>query len=97
MRHTLRFVLFGIICGAFATVAAAQRLSAHVSPPQAAIGSHFPWSPGEYPYQPQYIPSGHDRRRSSGSAPAGDHPVSYAKGDENFVPSVYMITTRRLR
>jgi hypothetical protein len=90
MRHALRFVLFGFICGAFAAVAAAQRLSAHIPPPQPAIGSHFPWSPGEYSYQPQYTPSGRDPHRSSWSAPAGDHPVSYAKGDENFVPSVYM-------
>jgi hypothetical protein len=90
MRHALRFFLVGSIFLAFATVAAAQRLSAHVAPPQAAIGGHYPWSPGEYSYQPQYIPSGRDRRHSSGSAQAGDHPVSYAKGDENFEPSVYM-------
>jgi hypothetical protein len=38
---------------------------------------------------PQYIPSGRDRRRSSGSAPA-EHPVTYAQGDANFVRSVYM-------
>jgi hypothetical protein len=90
MRHALRrFFLFGFIFGAFATVAPAQRVSAHVPPPQAAIGSHYPWSPGEYSYQPQYTPSGHDRRRLSGSAPA-EHHVSYAQGDANFVPSVYM-------
>jgi hypothetical protein len=91
MRHALRFFLFVSIFLGFATVAAALRMSAHVAPPQAAIGGHYPWSPGEYSYQPQYIASSHDRRRSSGAAPARDHPVSYAKGDENFVPSVYMV------
>jgi hypothetical protein len=38
MRHALPSFLFGIICGAFATVAAAQRLGAHVPPPQPEKG-----------------------------------------------------------
>lgn len=86
MAFLVRLFFVGSVFLVFGTGASAQRIVFHVSTGEHANGFHHRGSTwGEYPVQPSY--ESHGRHYVCASS---EPVITYAHGDPDFVPSVYM-------